>query len=264
MTMPELAPGRIDLSAEDYHADRSAVAKSWLDRIDRTPGHLRVYLDGYRRETPAPLFGRLVHTAVLQPDLLPTEYITKPTEINRRTKIGKAEYAAWEKENAGRTIITMDQFALALAIRDSIYRNKAARALLDAGEVEQTIVWRNSETGELCKARADKLRESLILDVKTTEDARPDAFAKSIAKYRYHVQTTHYEEGFEADRFIWLAVEKEPPYACALYAADDVIRKIGKVARDRNLRTYAECKAKNVWPGYEEIIKTIELPKWAR
>lgn len=258
----ELPLGLIDVPSDKYHADRSAVSKGWLDKIDRSPAHLKVYLDGFEKETPTLVLGRLVHTAVLEPDLLASEYVTAP-DINRRTKVGKAEYAEWEKENQAKTLITADQMTLAKAIRDSVYKNKAASALLGNGEPEATVVWENTDTGERCKARADWLRENVIVDVKTTIDARPDAFAKSIANYRYDVSTVHYEEGFDLNRYVFIAVEKDPPYGVAVYAADDIIRARGKKARDRNLRTYAECKAKNEWPCYEEIIQTIHLPRWA-
>lgn len=257
-----LEVGRIDVPEDEYHADRSAVSKSWLDRIDRSPAHLRAYLDGKSKDTPTLLLGRLVHCAVLEPDLVFQKFVVPP-DINRRTKAGREEYAAWEAENANRTIVTADQLDLALAIRDSVYHNRAAKALLNDGDPEATVVWKNTDTGELCKARADWLRENVIVDVKTTQDARPEAFARSIANYRYDVQTSHYEEGFDIDRFVFIAVEKDPPYACAVYAADDLIRARGKEARDRNLRTYAECKATDTWPGYEEVIHTIHLPRWA-
>ena len=258
-----LEPGRLTLNAEEYHADRSAVSKSWLDRIDRSPAHLKAYLDGYRPDTPAMLLGRLVHVAVLEPDLLADLFVRPPEGINRRTNAGRAEYAEWQESVAGRTLVSIDQWIQALAIRDSVQQNRAAKALLTTGDPEQTVVWKNLETGELCKARADWLRENVIVDVKTTQDARPAAFAKSIANYRYDVQTSHYSEGFDLDRFVFIAVEKEPPYACAVYAADEIIRARGKRARDRNLQTYAECRVTGTWPGYEEVIHTIELPRWA-
>jgi len=262
-SMAELELGRISLPAEQYHADRSAVSKGWLDRIDRSPAHLRAYLDGIERpDTPALILGRLVHVAVLEPDLLTQQFVTAPQEINRRTKLGRDEYAAWLKENAHKQVVTESQLDLAVAMRDSVHKNKAARALLGIGDPEQTVVWQNSETGERCKARADWLRDFPV-DVKTTQDARPEPFARSIVSYRYDVQAGHYLEGFEADRFVWIAVEKDPPYACAVYAVDDVIRARGRAARDRNLRTYAECRASNKWPAYPDVINTIELPRWA-
>lgn len=256
--------GHIDISADDYHADRSAVSKSWLDRIDRSPAHLKAYLDGYQHETPAMLFGRLVHCAVLEPDLLEQQFAVIPDSINRRTKAGKEEFAAWESEHQHHTIVTAADIDKAMKMRDAVSRNKAACALLGKGDPEQTVVWIDPDTGEKCKARADWLRDSLIVDVKTTQDARPDAFARSIANYRYDVQIAHYGDGFERERFVFIAVEKEPPYAVAVYAADDIIRARGKRARRHNMETYAQCRANNHWPGYDEVIQPIQLPAWAR
>lgn len=258
-----LETGRIALSAEDYHADRSAVSKSWLDQIERSPAHLRAYLDGEKRETPALILGHLTHSAVLEPDLLDDLFAVTPKDINRRTNAGKAEYAEWKAANAHKTIVTVEQLDAAKAMRDSVYRHKAAKALLGKGDPEQTVVWVNPETGEKCKARADKLLENVIVDVKSTTDARPREFARSIVNYRYDVQAYHYEDGFDIDRFAFIAVESQPPYAVAVYAVDDVIRQRGRNARDKNLRTYAECKASNHWPGYDDVIRMIELPRWA-
>lgn len=260
----ELPTGFIDLSAEDYHADRSAVSKSWLDQIDRSPAHLRAYLDGQREETPAMTFGRLVHCAVLEPDLLDDQFAVIPSDINRRTKVGKEEFTAWEKEHAHHTIVTSAQLADAKAIRDSVLRSKAASALLGKGAPEQSVVWIDSQTGERCKARADWLRDSVIVDVKTTQDARPDAFMRSIANYRYDVQAAHYGRGFERERFAFIAVEKTPPYGVAVYLADDTIRERGQEARIRNLETYGQCRESGEWPGYPDIVTGISLPAWAR
>ena len=258
-----LSPGRPDLSASDYHADRSAVSKSWLDLIDRSPTHLKTWMSGESHETPAHLFGRLVHSAVLEPDLLKETYAVAPL-INRRTKAGKAEYAEWRAENASKIVISDEQMRLALAVRDSVYAHQAARALLGHGDSERTVVWRKEDTGELCKARADWLRDSCVIDVKTTLDARPDAFARTVVNYRYEVSTGHYLDEFNLDSHVFIAVEKDPPYAVAVYATDNFIRERGREARDRNLRTYAECRAKDEWPAYPDVIETIEMPLWAK
>lgn len=258
-----LEPGRLRISAENYHADRSAVSKSWLDRIDRSPAHLRAYLDGLTKaDTPALVLGSLTHCAILEPDLLDAVYAVSP-RVDRRTKAGKEVYAEWEASLKGQVIVTADQMEHAKAMRDSVRRNKAARALLSTGDAEETVVWQNSETGELCKARADWLRENVIVDVKTTGDARPAEFAKSIANYRYSCQAAHYCDGFALDRFVFIAIERDPPYACAVYVADEVMRNRGKDDRDRNLRTYAECRASGEWPAYPQVITELSLPRWA-
>lgn len=256
--------GIIDLPADEYHADRSAVSKGWLDMIDRSPAHLKLYLDGARREpTPAMMLGSLIHTAVLEPDLLPTEYAVAP-QVDRRTKVGKAAYAEWLEEHANMTHVTSEQMDTAIAVRDAVMQHRAASALLSKGSPEQTVVWRDAGTGEKCKARADWLRDSMTIDLKSTSDARPEAFAKSIANFRYDVQAAHYSDGFERDRFVFIAVEAQPPYGVAVYVADPSIFERGNTLRDRNLDTYSACMARNHWPGYEDTIQSISLPAWAR
>lgn len=254
---------RIDWSAEKYHADRTAVSKSWLDYIHRSPAHLKAYLDGLIQPTPRMAFGTLVHSWVLEPDSIASRYMKIP-KLDRRYKDQKAKAEELEAEarERGVTMVDEETWELASAIRDAVYRHKAAAVILGKGEPEQSVLWTNPETGELCKARADWLRD-FIVDVKTTEDASPDAFAKSIANYRYHVQDAHYREGFERDRFVWIAVEIKPPYAVAVYMDNEDMLALGKAHRDRDLATYVECKEKNEWPGYPEVIQEIHLPRWA-
>jgi hypothetical protein len=255
---------RIDWPAEKYHADRSAVSKSWLDQIHRSPAHLRAYLDGLRPPTERMEFGSLVHAWVLEPDSVHSLYLRAP-HLDKRFKVNKEKHAELEAQAASehKTLVDEETFDKAILIRDAVYRHKAAAAILGKGESEQSVIWTNPETGELCKARADWLRENFTTDVKTTGDASPAAFAKSIANYRYHVQDAHYREGFDSPRFVWIAVEIEPPYAVAVYQDDDAMLSIGRAHRDVDLRTYAECKTKNEWPGYPDLIQSIQLPRWA-
>ena len=102
------------------------------------------------------------------------------------------------------------------------------------------------------------------MDLKTTRDASPDGFGKSIANYRYHVQSAHYRDGFQAGRFVWVAVEIDPPYAVAVYIDGDEIHARGDGERLSDLRLYAECKASDKWPGYPDEVQNISLPRWYR
>jgi hypothetical protein len=249
----------------EYDADRTAVRKSWLDLIERSPAHLRAHLDGYQAEETEPLFkGTLIHAVVLEPDSIGSRYYLEP-DGDGRTKAVKEARAEAATLNPGKIPVRKADLDMAVAVRDSVYSHKAAKALLGAdGEVERSIFWTNRDTGEACKARLDKLSQTkaFIADVKSTRDASPAAFAKSIVNYRYDVQAVHYAEPVDL-RFVFIAVEKLPPYAVAVYAVNAEILKLGKVRRDPNLRTYAECRAADRWPSYPETIQHITLPAWA-
>jgi exodeoxyribonuclease VIII len=248
----------------EYHADREHVSKSWLDQIHRSPAHLKAYLEGLRPPTPEMEFGTLAHVWVLEPDSVESRYLKIPN-LDRRRKADKEKYAELQADAQARnlTMIDEDTWQRASLIRDAVYAHKAAAAILGKGDAEQSVIWVNSETGEPCKARADWLRENFIADVKTTNDASPDAFARSMINYRYCAQHRHYCEGFDSPRLIWIAVEKAPPYAVAVYADSEQIRQRGIVERDPDLRLYAECRAKDEWPGFPEVVQEIALPRWA-
>jgi hypothetical protein len=103
-----------------------------------------------------------------------------------------------------------------------------------------------------------------IVDLKTTTDASPDGFARSVAQYRYHVQQAHYLQSHIADRFIFLAVEKTFPYCVATYELDADAVAVGEQLRQSNLQAIANCKDAQSWPGYTDQIQTLSLPRWAQ
>jgi hypothetical protein len=102
------------------------------------------------------------------------------------------------------------------------------------------------------------------VDLKTTTDASPAAFARSVATFRYHVQASHYLSGLHgAERFVFIAVEKTAPYAVAVYELDAAAMAAGDELRQRDMRMIADCRATGEWPGYSDDCQTLSLPKWA-
>jgi exodeoxyribonuclease VIII len=260
----------------DYHR-HSAVSKSHLDQVAKSPLHYWArYLDPNRvapEPTPAMAIGSAVHTHVLELDQWDARYVTAPEGINRRTNAGKAEWETFETAATGRTVLSRTDAELVMRMGHSVFKHPAAAMLLAMpGKAETTHMWIDEATGLQCKCRPDWLTDdgSLIVDLKTTEDASPSGFQKSVANWRYHVQAAWYLSGVaEAtgtcpDQFIFIVVEKKPPYAVAVYAADAEMIGLGAKQAVRDLDTLATCKAANAWPGYSDQIETISLPPWMR
>lgn len=256
----------VRVSVEDYNADREAVRKGWLDRIERSPAHLQAYFRGEIEDSTEALeFGQLVHCFVLEPDMVHARYYREP-KADRRTIVGKNLIAETAAANPGKLGFKPETFDLGMKLRDAVYAHRAAKALLSAeGDFEQSVFWKNGDTSELCKCRYDFAapRKAFAVDVKTTEDASPNAFARSIWTYRYDVAAHHYTEPTEF-RFVLIAVEKKSPFCVACYAISDEILRVGAKRRLPNLRTYAECKASGRWEGYGDRIQHIKLPPWAK
>lgn len=265
--------GLVDCTNEQYHSG-PGISKSHLDQI--ASGSLRHYWHKYlnpNREptepTPALVLGSAIHAAILEPDLFLTQYVGNPG-IERRSNAGKAEYAAFLAENAGKTILTDDQMQAALAVRDAVHLHPVASGLLRDGKAEQSVYAIDNETGELIKCRIDWLPNSgaMIVDVKTTEDASPAGFGKSAANYRYPLQTAWYHDvldqsvGEHPPHWVFLAVEKTPPYAVGIYFTDPADVERARIAGRRDFLRLVEAKRANYWPDWGVEAMPLQLPTW--
>ncbi len=254
------------LSMADYRA-ADAVSKSDLDLIHRSPAHYRQEKDFPSPPTPAMVWGTMFHTFILEPDVFEAQYAVLPLGIDRRTKEGRAAWDEWQEANAGKTPIDKPTLAELTAMRDSLHANPYASAALTGGSPELCFFWDDVVP---CKCRPDMVNRGLIIDLKTTTDARPDRFARSCWEFRYHVQAGFYSYGFERvngcqpEEFLFIAVEKSPPYAVAIYRASAAFREQGLREARSDLAVYAECLERDCWPGYPEMVQDIELPYWAQ
>jgi len=260
----------------DYHA-HPAISKSHLDQVARSPLHYWArYLDPNRvitEPTPAMTIGSAVHTHVLELDQWDSHYAIAPESIDRRTKMGKAEWEVFTTAATGRTVLSRADADLVMRMGHAVFAHPAAAMLLALpGKAETTHMWTDEATGLQCKCRPDWLTDDgrLIVDLKTTEDASPRGFARSIAQWRYHTQASWYLDGVQQstgtrpEQFLFLCVEKKAPYACAVYAADADMIAAGAQTAARDLDVLATCKAANAWPGYSDQIEPISLPAWMR
>lgn len=191
--------------------------------------------------------------------------------------------AEWLANNGHRTVLTQEQWDQLHQMAAAVMAHPAAAALLTGapGVAERSVYWRDPVTGLLCRCRPDFWREDgILVDVKTTEDASKDAFARSISNYRYHVQHPFYLDGINTMRdqagvkcapakaFVFLAVEKSArvvkgvALGVAVYVLDAESVELGRIEYRQDLETIAACTRAGVWPGYGDKIQPIELPKW--
>jgi hypothetical protein len=248
-------------SNADYHAD-PAVSASHLHAVAASPYHYWSRFINPDRppsvQTAAMKLGSLTHCAVLEPDELAKRYGIAP---DRRTNAGKA--VAAEMESAGIEAVTASDMEQAMVMAGSVRSHQAAAALLRDGKAEQSFWWDDTPTGLRCKCRPDWYTGNTIVDLKTTTDASPKGFARSVAQWRYHVQQNHYLAGTFAERFVFIAVEKTYPYAVGVYELDEAAALHGATERRNNLQTIADCRAISEWPGYGNTIQPLSLPNWA-
>lgn len=268
--------GLVEIENDAYHAG-PGISKSHLDSIaedcGKTPLHYwykYINPDRVREEpTAAMVLGTAIHTAILEPDTLQAR-VVPGLDIPRRSNADKAEWASFEAANAGKIILPAESYQDVLAMRDAVHRHPVAGPLLRDGKSEQSFYATDPETGELIKCRTDWMANSgeFIIDLKSTEDASPAHFAKSVANFRYHVQQPWYEDildilyGEHPAYWMWLAVEKKPPYAVGIYYLPPEAVRLGGMLARRDLNRIIECKRMDSWPDYATEAKELALPGW--
>lgn len=248
----------------DYLATKAASASTLKTILNQSPLHAITP----KEQTPAMAFGSAFHCAVLEPERFKNDYAIAP-ECDRRTKAGKAIYAAFQAASEGKTVIKQEDADLINRMRDAVMRNETAALLLDNGTPEISGLWIDQAEGVPCKMQADWLHNNrMIIDLKTTTDASQGAFSRASANFGYHVQAALYLDGATAitgdlhEDFYFIAIEKTEPFGCAVYQADYEMIEVGREKYRAALAIYANCYRSGVFPGYPEAMK-ISLPGWA-
>lgn len=266
---PGIYPG---LGRAEYDAIK-AVNQSTLKQFRRSPAHAKHYLDHGREETSDLSFGTAVHAALLEPKRFQAEYIALPKYDMRKTA-DKAAASAFIAANEGKTIIDGDDYQRCQKIIEAIRYNATASELLSLpGPNEVAVVWNDPDTGLLCKALLDRIVSyrgiTTVVDPKTTKNAAERSFTYDCLKFGYHLQAAFYLDGLQANEpadrmFLFLAIEKEPPYASAVYELDYLSLEAGRDQCRRYLQQYADCLKTGFWPSYPDTIQTLQLPQWGR
>jgi len=259
-------PGFYNISDEEYHSD-SAVSKSDLELFARSPAHYKA--KELKEITPAMAFGSAFHTAILQPEIYAEKYVVMPEGIDGRTKAGKA--IKEEAENNNQIIISWADSTTISDMRKAVRAHPTASRLLSfEGYSEISGFWTDERTSLDCRLRADRIdsENRILIDLKTTVDARLEPFTRQLANLKYHWQAAHYLNGvtqitgIEHKDFVIIAIEKEPPYAIAVYRLDDAMIYLGNEELKILMDEFRECKEKDEWPAYPVEMHSISMPEW--
>lgn len=260
------APGYYPGFPEDAYRAVPAACQSTLTHFRKCAAWARYRLDN-PTQTKDQEFGVAVHALVWEYERFYAGYGVLPDFGDMRSSTNRAKRDAYIAANSGVKWMAPDDRAAALAAHASLMANDDARKIIEsAGDHEVSAFW--MADGVLCKCRADKVcGDVLVADLKTTDDASPSGFLRSVLKWGYHRQAAFYLRGLAAvghpiDAFWIIAVEKEPPYLSAAYALDDELVEMGWREMQPLFEQYVEAVKTGVWGGYRKQLLTA--PRWAR
>lgn len=250
-----------------------AVSRSELWQFHKSPEKFKYEKEHPQESSPALLFGRIFHKLVLEPDTFKDEFALPPV-VDKRTKAGKLEWQEFLESCGEKTVCPCDIFLQASAMAESVNQVSLAKKLLH-GERETPYFWTDKQSGLDCKCRTDCLTmdysRPIIVDLKSTIDASTDAFTRDAMKYGYDLQAAMYSDGVKANiglspLFVFIVVEKSPPYCVNILQADDLFIQRGRVLFNTVIDEYKYCLESGNWYGFlgkDCHINNLSLPEWA-
>lgn len=268
-----------NVSFEDYVMDWNRMNASALKEMTVSPAHFIHYLHEQQfekdeeKEKQHFRFGRAAHLALLEPEKFKKSFVAEPDFGTLKSPKNRAERQAF--------LDGLDEEAVALNDKEmetltymiqSIMNHDKARKVLSTGIPESTVLWRDEETGVLCKARPDYLgtEDYWLVDFKSARDVSPGLFANEVKKYRYDLQLAFYYDGVlavtgrEPSGAVIIAVEKTPPYDTCVYMLDDKSLEHGRQWYKWGLGIYKKCYEAGRWPGRQNNrAQILSLPRSA-
>jgi hypothetical protein len=270
------------MSARAYHADPCDVpslsASCAKKLLSESPLHAWLShpkLGGQRSApTEAMRRGSLLHALILEDGA----GVVKIDADSYRTAAAKAQRDA--AEAAGDVPVLASEYADAVAVADDVCVQLLAMGVCLDGESEVGIEWREeSARGPIvCRGRMDHvwLHRSVVLDLKTCDNANPATIGKRCYDLGYDVQRAAYVSALRKlrpgtdPRFLFVFVEELPAGAPQRAIVQPVeldadFCAIGEKRWRRAVETWAACTESGVWPAYGEAgtVVDVSAPRWA-
>jgi|TARA_B100000035_G_scaffold33593_2_gene25505 exodeoxyribonuclease VIII len=178
-----------------------------------------------------------------------------------------------------RTSLSSDDFQIVCGMGDALRAHPVAGQWFDPGRPnyrrgnEVSLYMQDQhESGLPLKGRIDRLEKTengwLILDLKTTDDASPEAFSKKAFNLGYHIQAAFYSDlvravlGGDEITFMFCAIERRRPHGISLYKASDEMVQLGRDEYKSALKSLANALNCGEFPGYPAQPTELMLPRW--
>ena len=266
------------MSNDEYHACPEFSSSQLKDML-RSGAHFyvnNISKENQKEATTAMNFGTLVHTLFLEPDQFNSEFVVAP-KFDKRTKAGKEDALAWEQVNQGKLLVNAEDIDSANRMAEnlrtlSIYEQMQKHP----GMAEASFFFTDPIYGLQLRVRpdwhiapCDEWPNGLIIDLKTTDDARPVAFSRTCGNFAYDLSASMYREGYQQvyeteDKppFIFLVAERNTPFNVKQYNASKLFLSAGDNRYNKAKEKLAECVLVDEWQGYSTDLEDINLPAY--
>lgn len=269
-----------NIPIKNYHSgdlcEGPSISSSGLRKLFReSPAHYWATspLNLNRIEEPesgALVLGRAAHHLLLGEDNFSTLFIMRPERWDS-WRANDAKTWKAEQEDQGRTVLIPQQIERIRGMARSLAAHPLVRAGILNGEIEQSLVWKDEETGIWLKARPDAIPNDSgdFADLKTCESVKTEALERAIGSFGLPQQGALVNLGahkvlkLKNTSFSLVFVESEPPHCVRIVTMRDEDLARGERQNRAALHIFAKCLASNEWPGPGTAdAEYLGLPSW--
>ena len=193
---------------------------------------------------------------------------------NMRTN--KAKQEAEDARADGMIPLLPHEYRMVLDMEKALRSHPVASVLLspERGDVEQSLFWRDPATGVMRRGRLDHLAHptysrTILVDYKSCVSADEESCSKALWNFGYAGQAATYTDGAialgraSADAaYMIVFQEKTAPYLVHVFEVDAMAMEIARTLNREALETYADCVAKDRWPGWEGDPDLLGVPAY--
>lgn len=243
---------------DEYRARPEDSQSLFKAHREATDAHAFFNLTNPKKPSEDMINGTCLHSLILEEKKI---YAIAP-ECDRRTKEGKAAWAAFLAESEGLIPRNAENGAKIEGMVAGIRRNKEAMGLLESeGQTELSIFFQGM------KARIDKQTPLGPCDIKSTGDGADDLnFSKSVLRWGYDIQAAHYLDmcaaaGLPCEKFWFIPVENYPPFEANVFYLGERSLLRGKKRLEELKERYYACKKSGIYAGFLNSGE-INIPEW--
>lgn len=208
---------------------KQALSSSSLKMIIKSPKTYK-YVTKYGQEETQPLRdGKLFHTLILEPHKV-DEFIICDTSTKTTNK-WKDAVQLGKEEN--KLVFTNKELNDAERLADALLKNDEVVRYMNKSQFEIPEV--AMIDGIPFRAKADILKDNMIIDLKTTTGL--NEFRYSADKYGYDLQAYLYKEMFGVDEFIFIAIDKGS-LDIGIFECSDEFYERGKSKLEQGISNY--------------------------
>lgn len=189
---------------------------------------------------------------------------------SKNTEFYQSAKEAWEREQAGKDIVTELDMQTARKVLAEISANKVARDLIDKAQQEVVVI--GEIAGVMCKTRVDGYvdGERTGWDLKTTDDIEPHKFYRHAKKMGYFFQFALQQLlfrsiGLEMQEYFIIGAEVQGDFDTALIPVPDQLIIDWETKVIRVVEQYRIAEKQNVWDGlFPSGHGYLEVPEYQR